>query len=204
MKLLTALFIVLGLALSACGARDATAAAKVGEPAPAFSLSGADGKAHALADYKGKHVVLEWTNHECPYVKKHYGSGNMQALQKEFTGKGVTWLSVITGAEGKQGVVAPSEAQKLTTSRGAAPTAVLFDPTGETGRAYGAKTTPHLYIVNPEGKLIYAGGIDSIASSDSDDIAQATPYVKVALNEALSGKAITTPVTKPYGCSVKY
>ena len=204
MKMFSSLLVVFSLGLSACGSHDAAAAVKVGDPAPAFSLNGADGKTHALADYKGKHVVLEWTNHECPYVKKHYGSGNMQGLQKEFTGKGVTWLSVITGAEGKQGVVGPAEAQKLTTSRGAAPSAVLFDPTGDTGRAYGAKTTPHMYVVNPEGRLIYAGGIDSVATSDADDIAKATPYVKVALNEALAGKAITTPVTKPYGCSVKY
>jgi peroxiredoxin len=201
---LPSLLIVLSLTLSGCGADDATAAPRIGEPAPAFSLSGADGKTHALADYKGKHVVLEWTNHECPYVKKHYGSGNMQGLQKEFTGKGVTWLSVITGAKGKQGVVDAAKAKELTTSRGAAPTAVLFDPTGDTGRAYGAKTTPHMYIINPEGKLIYANGIDSIASNDADDIPEATPYVKVALNESLAGKPVSTPVTKPYGCSVKY
>lgn len=182
----------------------AQAAPKVGESAPAFSLTGADGKTHTLADHKGKLVVLEWTNHECPFVKKHYSSGNMQSLQKEFTAKDVVWLSVITGAKGKQGVVTGEKAQELTKSRGATPTAVLFDPTGDTGRAYGAKTTPHMYIVSAEGKLLYAGGIDSISSNDADDIPKATPYVKLALNEALAGKPVTTATTKPYGCSVKY
>jgi peroxiredoxin len=182
----------------------AQAAPKVGESVPAFSLTGADGKTHTLADHKGKLVVLEWTNHECPFVKKHYSSGNMQSLQKEFTAKGVVWMSVITGAKGKQGVVTGEKAQELTRSRGATPTAVLFDPTGDTGRAYGAKTTPHMYIVSAEGKLLYAGGIDSISSNDADDIPKATPYVKLALNEALAGKPVTTATTKPYGCSVKY
>lgn len=189
------------LAAAAC---SAPAAPKLGAAAPAFSLTGADGTTHSLEQYKGKLVVLEWTNHECPFVKKHYGSGNMQSLQKEFTAKDVVWLSVITGEKGKQGVVSAAEAQELTKSRGAAPTAVLFDPSGDTGRAYGAKTTPHMYVIDTQGKLIYAGGIDSIDSKDPEDIAKATPYVKLALNEALAGKPVTTAVTKPYGCSVKY
>ena len=182
----------------------AHAAVKVGEPAPAFSLPGADGKAHALADYKGKYVVLEWTNHDCPFVKKHYNSGNMQSTQKELTGKGAVWLSVISSAPGEQGHVDAAKANELTRTRGAAPTAVLLDPAGDVGRLYGAKTTPHMYIVGPDGKLIYMGGIDSIPSSDADDIAKATPYVKVALAEAMGGKPVTNPSTKPYGCSVKY
>lgn len=194
---------ILGLALVlTVGA--AQAAAKAGEAAPPFSLTGADGKTHALSDYKGKIVVLEWTNHECPFVKKHYESGNMQSLQKAYTAKDVVWLSIITGKKGKQGVVSPEQAQELTQSRDAAPTAVLFDPTGDVGRAYGAKTTPHMYVVGAEGKLLYLGGIDSIDSKDQEDIARAKPYVKQALDEALADKPVSVSSTKPYGCSVKY
>ena len=182
----------------------AHAAPKLGEPAPAFSLPGADGKTYSLADFKGKYVVLEWTNHDCPFVKKHYGSGNMQSQQKELTGKGAVWLSIVSSAPGKQGHVDAAKANDLTKSRGAAPTAVLLDPSGDVGHKYEAKTTPHMYIVAPDGKLIYMGGIDSIPSSDAGDIAQATPYVKVALAEAMSGKPVTNASTKPYGCSVKY
>lgn len=185
-------------------ATSASAAVKVGEPAPDFTLAGADGKSHSLSAYKGKYVVLEWTNHECPFVRKHYQSGNMQAQQKELTGKGAVWLSIVSSAPGKQGHVDAAKARELTTSRGAAPTAVLLDPSGEVGRTYDAKTTPHMFIVAPDGKLIYMGGIDSIPSADADDIAQATPYVKVALGEAMAGKPVTTASTKPYGCSVKY
>jgi peroxiredoxin len=185
-------------------ATAASAAVKVGEPAPDFTLSGADGKSHSLSAYKGKYVVLEWTNHECPFVKKHYKSGNMQAQQKELTGKGAVWLSIVSSAPGEQGHVDAAKAKELTTSRGAAPTAVLLDPSGEVGRKYDAKTTPHMYIVAPDGKLIYMGGIDSIPSADADDIAKATPYVKVALGEAMAGKPVTNASTKPYGCSVKY
>ncbi len=185
-------------------AAAAQAAVNVGEPAPAFSLPGADGKAHALADYKGNYVVLEWTNHDCPFVKKHYSSGNMQSTQKELTGKGAVWLSVISSAPGKQGHVDAARATELTRTRGAMPTAVLLDPAGDVGRLYGARTTPHMYIVAPDGKLIYMGGIDSIPSSDTGDIAKAKPYVKVALAEAMAGKPVTDASTKPYGCSVKY
>ncbi|MGQ0586435.1 MAG: thioredoxin family protein [Gammaproteobacteria bacterium] len=181
----------------------AQAAPKVGEAAPAFTLPGADGKSYSLADFKGKYVVLEWTNHDCPFVKKHY-NGNMQSTQKELTGKGAVWLSVVSSAPGKQGHVDAARATELTQKRGAAPTAVLLDPSGDVGRKYEAKTTPHMYIVAPDGKLIYMGGIDSIPSSDASDIAQATPYVKVALAEAMSGKPLTNASTKPYGCSVKY
>lgn len=185
-------------------ALNAQAAAKVGEPAPAFSLHGADGKAHALADYQGKTVVLEWTNDGCPFVKKHYGSGNMQSLQKSYTGRGVVWLTVISSAPGKQGHVDAAGAQALSQSRGASPTQVLLDEQGTVGRLYEAKTTPHLYVIDPSGKLAYAGGIDSIASADPEDIPAATPYVKNALDEVLAGKPVTVAVTKPYGCSVKY
>jgi len=188
--------------IAACG--SATAAPKIGEPAPDFTLQGADGRSYALSSFKGKYVVLEWTNHDCPFVKKHYGSGNMQSHQKELTGKGAVWLSIVSSAPGKQGHVDAARAAELTRSRNAAPTAVLLDPNGEVGRKYDAKTTPHMYIVAPDGKLIYMGGIDSIPSSDEDDIARATPYVKVALTEAMGGKPVSNPSTKPYGCSVKY
>lgn len=177
--------------------------ATIGQPAPAFTLPGAEGKAHSLADYRGKYVVLEWTNHECPFVRKHY-RGNMQAQQKDLTALGVTWLSIISSAPGQQGNIDAKQARELTESRGAAPTAVLLDPSGDVGRAYGAKTTPHMYVVSPDGTLIYQGGIDSIASSDADDIPRATQYVRVALAEAMAGKPVTAASTRPYGCSVKY
>src|ERR1041385_2424595 len=183
---------------------NALAAAKVGEPAPLFAATDSNGKNVSLADYKGKYVVLEWTNNECPFVRKHYGSGNMQAQQKEFTSKGVVWFTVISSAPGKQGHVDGKEANELTKSRNASPTAVLLDEKGDVGRLYGAKTTPHMFIVDPSGKLIYAGGIDSIASTDQEDLPKATQYVKVALTEAMSGKPVSQAVTAPYGCSVKY
>lgn len=192
----------LAIILLACS--SAQAAPKIGEAAPAFTLTDSKGKSHSLADFRGKYVVLEWTNNECPFVVKHYKSGNMQAQQKELTGKGAVWLSIISSAPGKQGHVDGATADQLTLSRGAAPTAVLLDPKGEVGRQYDAKTTPHMYIVAPDGKLIYMGGIDSVPSSDAADIAQATQYVKVALTEAMAGKPVTDANTRPYGCAVKY
>lgn len=181
----------------------AHAAVKVGQPAPDFQLIGSDGKTHKLSDYADKTVVLEWTNHDCPYVRKHYRSGNMQKLQKQYTDKGVVWLSVISSAPGKQGYVSADEANKLTTSRDAAPTQVLLDPKGEVGRAYGARTTPHMYVIE-KGVMRYMGGIDSIASASTSDIAEAEPYVELALNSVLEGKPVVKAVTRPYGCSVKY
>ena len=185
-------------------ATAASAAVKVGEPAPDFTLAGADGKTYSLGSFKGKYVVLEWTNHECPFVKKHYGSGNMQSQQKELTGKGAVWLSIVSSAEGKQGHVDAAQALELTKRRNAAPTAVLLDPSGEVGHKYDARTTPHMFVVAPDGTLIYMGGIDSIASADADDIAKAIPYVKVALGEAMAGKPVTNASTRPYVCSVNY
>lgn len=180
------------------------AAADVGKPAPDFSLAGSDGESWSLAAQRGKYVVLEWTNHECPFVQKHYRSGNMQSLQKELTGQGAVWLSIVSSAPGKQGHIDAAEARQLTASRQAAPTAVLFDPSGAVGRAYGAKTTPHLYLIDPAGVLVYAGGIDSIPSADMDDIARAKPYLKLAFAEARAGKPVSNPSTRPYGCAVKY
>jgi len=188
---------------AAFGATTAQAVPKVGEPAPAFSATDSNGKTVQLSDYRGKFVVLEWSNAECPFVKKHY-SGNMQSLQKEETAKGVAWLTVISSAPGKQGNVDGAQANRLTKERGAAPTAVLLDPSGKIGHAYDAKTTPHLFVVDPKGTLVYMGGIDSIASADAEDIPAAKPYVKLALAEAMAGKPVTEAVTKPYGCSIKY
>ncbi len=183
----------------------ATAYAKpeVGKPAPAFTAVDSNGKTHTLGDFRGKTVVLEWTNHDCPYVKKHY-TGNMQQLQKDATGDGVVWLSVISSAPGEQGHVSGEKANQLTKERGAAPTAVLFDETGVVGRAYDARTTPHMYIINGEGTLVYMGGIDDKPTADKADIAGATNYVKLALANMKAGKPVEPAVTRAYGCSVKY
>jgi len=185
-------------------AGSASAAVRVGAPAPDFSGVDTQGKTHRLADYRGKTVVLEWTNHDCPYVRKHYGAGNMQDQQREAAAQGVIWLSVISSAPGQQGHVSPAEADALTRSRNATPHAVLLDPAGTIGRAYGAKTTPHLYIIDEAGQLVYMGGIDSLTTANPDDIARATQYVRIALQERAAGQPISTPVTRPYGCSVKY
>jgi peroxiredoxin len=182
----------------------AMAAPEIGSPAPDISATDTNGKTQTLSQYKGKYVVLEWTNPDCPFVHKHYDSGNMQKLQKDYTSKGVVWLSINSSASGKQGNYSPEQWNELVKEKGAAPTAVLLDPDGKIGKTYGAKTTPHIFIINPEGKLVYEGGIDSIASPDQSDIQKATNYVKVALDESMSGKPVTTPTSKPYGCSVKY
>ncbi|MFG6431530.1 redoxin domain-containing protein [Roseateles sp. LYH14W] len=181
----------------------AHAAANVDAPAPSFSAMTADGKTVSLADFKGKTVVLEWTNHDCPYVKKHYG-GNMQNQQKAAAAQGVVWLQVISSAPGQQGHVDGATAQKLNADRGAAVAATLLDPKGEIGKAYGAQTTPHMYVIAPDGKLAYKGGIDSIATAKADDIAKADPYVTQALAAVAAGKKVEKASTRPYGCSVKY
>jgi peroxiredoxin len=176
----------------------------VGSAAPDFSLSDAKGATHALSQYVGKDVVLEWFNPECPFVKKHYGGGNMQKLQDEYTGKGVVWLTIDSNASGTEGSITPEQAQKITASWKTHQTALLLDPDGKAGRAYGAKNTPHMVIINPEGKIAYEGAIDSKATPNPADIPSSTNYVKAALDESLAGKPVTTPQTKPYGCSVKY
>lgn len=180
------------------------AAATVGQPAPAFSVKDSQGKTHTLAQYKGKTVVLEWTNDQCPFVKKHYGAGNMQTLQKEAAGSGVVWLSVISSAPGKQGHVSGAAADALTASRKAVPAAVLLDESGAVGRAYGAKTTPHMYVIDKAGTLVYAGGIDDKPSADPADIPTSKNYIKLALADLAAGKAVATSTSRPYGCSVKY
>lgn len=187
--------------LYACGSG---AALRVGEPAPGFEGVDTGGNVHRLADYRGKTVVLEWTNHDCPYVRKHYGAGNMQAQQREAAAQGVVWLSIISSAPGKQGHVSPEAAEELTRKRKAAPLAVILDSEGRIGRAYHARTTPHMFIIDESGVLVYMGGMDSISTANPDDIPQATQYVRVALQELAAGKPVSTPVTRPYGCSVKY
>lgn len=177
---------------------------QIGKAAPSFTLQSMDGKPVALKDFKGKRVVLEWTNHECPFVKKHYESNNMQSLQEELTKDGTVWLSIISSAPKKQGYITAEKAKSLTESRKALPTEVLFDPSGNVGHSYAAKTTPHMYIIDEQGTLVYMGGIDSIPSADKSDIAKATNYVSAAVGELDQGKKISQPKTRPYGCSIKY
>jgi peroxiredoxin len=192
---------ILGTLVIACSAQ---ATPKIGSPAPDFTATDTSGKMWSLAALAGNKVILEWTNHDCPYVKKHYGSGNMQALQKEATAKGYLWLSVISSAPGKQGHVDAKQADALTASRDAAPSAVLLDTTATMGRAYGAKTTPHMFIIDEQGILVYMGGIDDKPSSNQADIPGARNYVRQAMADLAAGKPISAPVTRPYGCSVKY
>lgn len=193
-------FLVVGAALCFGTAQAAT----LQQAAPDFSLSNTQGEQVSLADLRGKFVVLEWTNHLCPFVVKHYDSGNMQAQQKQATDDGVIWLSIISSAPGKQGHVSAEQARELTSSRGAAPSHVLFDGDGAVGRAYGAKTTPHMYLIDPQGTLLYMGGIDSIPSADQADLKKATQYLPVALRQAQAGEPVDPAQTRPYGCSVKY
>ena len=176
----------------------------VGSAAPDFSLTDAKGQTHSLSQYKGKYVVLEWFNPECPFVKKHYGPGNMQKLQEEYTSKGVVWLSIDSSAPGKEGSLTAEQAQKTMNEWKTKQTALLLDPEGKAGRAYGAKNTPDMIVINPEGKIVYEGAIDSKATPNPADIPTSTNYVKVALDESMAGKSVSTATTKPYGCSVKY
>ena len=177
---------------------------KTDEKAPDFTLTDITGKTHSLADYKGKYVVLEWVNYGCPFVKKHYSVGNMQSLQKEWTAKDVVWLSICSSAKGKEGYLTAAAWKEAAEKQKAAATAILLDDSGKVGRLYGAKTTPHLFIVNPEGVVIYQGAIDNKPTADSGDVAGATNYVSQSLNEARGGKKVSSPTTTPYGCSVKY
>ena len=179
-------------------------ALRVGEAAPAFSATDTFGQQHSLAQYQGKFVVLEWHNQGCPYTKKHYDSGNMQKLQKYWTGKGVVWFTVISSAPGEQGYVTAVQENDYVKRMNAAPTAVLLDPSGSLGHLFGAKTTPHMFVINPQGQLIYEGAIDDRPTTDESDIAGATNYVTAALEDAMAGKPVTVATSRPYGCSVKY
>lgn len=201
MLLLRRTLFALPLLLAAAGAQ---AAATVGQPAPEITLKDTTGKTVRLSDFKGKHVVLEWTNPGCPFVRKHYDSGNMPATQKDAAGKDVVWLAVNSTEKASGDYLEPAKLSGWLKERQSVPTAILMDEEGTAGRAYGARTTPHMYIVNPQGQLIYAGGIDSIASAKVDDIPRATNYVKTGLAEALAGKPLTAATTRPYGCSIKY
>lgn len=196
MKIALALFLALSTA--------AFAQVENGKPAPNFTLTDCGGKSHSLADFKGKTVVLEWVNHGCPFVVKHYSGGNMQALQKAATEKGVVWLSISSSAPGKQGAMTPEEAQAKCAAVGSNATAYLMDSDGKVGQLYGARVTPELFIINPEGTLVYQGAIDDKKSTDAADIAGSKNYITAALAEIQAGKSVSTAKTEPYGCSVKY
>jgi len=183
---------------------SAAAQAVVGSAAPGFTAMDSRGQTHSLDQYRGKYVVLEWHNQGCPYTHKHYVSGNMQALQKEWTAKGVEWFTVISSAPGKQGYVTDAEENAYLAQMRAVPTAVLMDPGGKLGHEYDAKTTPEMYVIDPQGKLIYEGAIDDRPTTDVSDIKGADNYLSDALTEAMAGKPVAKSYTRPYGCSVKY
>jgi peroxiredoxin len=180
------------------------AQAVVGSQAPNFTATDSHGRTHSLNEYRGKYVVLEWHNHDCPYTRKHYESGNMEALQKDWTAKGVVWFTVISSAPGQQGYMTDAEENAYLEKMHADPTAVLIDPEGRLGHLFGAKTTPEMYVIDPEGKLIYEGAIDNRPTPDISDIKGADNYLNDALNDAMAGKPIAHPYTRSYGCSVKY
>ncbi|UCD24776.1 MAG: thioredoxin family protein [Gemmatimonadota bacterium] len=178
--------------------------AEIGAAAPSFSLIDTHGDEHALADYQGEWVVLEWLNYECPYVGKHYNSGNMQGLQEKYTGKGVRWFAIVSSAPGQQGYYEPARMNAISEEQGSKATAVLYDPDGVVGRLYGAKTTPQMIVIDPQGTLLYNGAIDDRPSSRPSSLEGAHNYLVAALEEAMAGMPVSTPTSKPYGCSVKY
>jgi alkyl hydroperoxide reductase subunit AhpC len=179
-------------------------AAKVGDAAPEFTATASNGKTVHLSDYRGKYVVLEWHNNGCPYVRKHYNSGNMQRLQKQWTARGVVWFTILSSAPGKQGYMAANEENDYLTKMQAAPTAALLDPSGEIGHLYDAKTSPQMVVINPQGVVIYDGAIDDKPTTELKDVTDATNYVTRALEQAIAGKQVEMAATRPYGCSVKY
>jgi peroxiredoxin len=196
---------VLAASLIAFGVQDnAARTAAVGQPAPDFKLVDSNGKEHSLSDFKGKYVVLEWFNHQCPFVVKHYRPGHMQSLQKQAKEMGVVWLTIISSAPGKQGHRTPAQANELISEWNIASAAMLLDESGRVGRLYGARTTPHMFVISPEGQLIYAGAITDNPSADSATIQGARNHVMEALREAMAGKPVSVPTTQPYGCTVKY
>jgi len=182
----------------------AYAGVETGADAPDFTLTDTTGTEHSLSDFEGKYVVLEWTNHKCPFVVKHYSEGHMQELQQKMTEKGVVWLTIVSSAPGKQGYVSPEEGQELREKKDMKSTAMLLDPTGKVGKAYDARTTPHMYLIDPEGTLVYQGAIDSEVSTDPADIEGATNYLVAAYKSVTAGEPVENATTKPYGCSVKY
>lgn len=198
MKKLPFLFVAILLSF------NLNAAVESGSMAPDFTLTDTNGTEHSLSDFKGKYVVLEWTNHGCPFVKKHYTKGHMQALQEKMTGKDVVWLVINSGAPGKQGSVTPEAGNQQIADKGIKATAMLLDSDGKVGRAYDARVTPHMYLIAPDGKLVYQGAIDSIRSTDPDDVEKAENYVKAAYKAHKKGEPVAKATTKPYGCGVKY
>lgn len=198
----TALVFAIGAGLTGAGA--AAPGPQIGAPAPAFTTVDSKGQKRSLAEFRGKTVVLEWTNHECPFVRKHYETGNMQALQKETTGQGVVWLTIASSAEGEQGYVSGAEADRLTQKRSAAPSAFLLDPQGTIGKAYNAKVTPHMYVIDPNGTLVYMGGIDDRPTTRHADVQGARNYVREALAALGTGQPIAANSTRAYGCTIKY
>ncbi len=205
MKRLLNWFLPALLLFAASGAPALAAEAlKPGTKAPAFTLTDSEGQEHSLSDFTGKHVVLEWYNPDCPFVKKHYDTDNMQGLQKEFTGKEVVWLLVNSSAKGKQGHCTPEIAEDLRKAKGMHATAILLDHDGAVGRLYGARTTPHMYVIDGEGTLVYNGAIDNRSSAKKADVKGAKNHVRAALNQSMAGEAVATAATQPYGCSVKY
>ena len=195
---------LLAAALGVLSAAAWAQTASVGQAAPAFELIDAQGRTVRLADFKGRHVVLEWTNPGCPFVVKHYGSQNMQGLQKEASAKQVVWLSISSTALGHGDYLAPAALAAQYKQWGAAPAAMLMDDSGKVGRAYGARTTPHMYIIDPQGVLVYAGGIDDKRSANPADVKAAKNFVRAALADTLAGRPVATPSAAPYGCSIKY
>jgi peroxiredoxin len=190
--------------LGLASGHQAQAAVKTGQQAPDFTLSDGAGKTYSLSSNLGKYVVLEWFNEGCPFVQKHYESGNMQKLQAAYKDKGVVWYSILSSAEGKEGHAVGADAVKQYEKNKLQSAALLLDPEGKVGRSYGAKVTPHLFVIDPKGKIIYQGGIDDKASTDAEDIAKSRNHVQMALDEALAGKPVSVADTKPYGCGVKY
>jgi len=196
--------VFLALSLSAAAAGDAPQKAAIDKPAPDFTLTDINGKKHTLSSYKGKFVVLEWSNWDCPFVKKHYKSNNMQNLQKQYGEKGVVWLTICSSGPGKQGYYDPADHKSQFDKAKSGATAYVTDADGGVGLLYGAKTTPHMFVVDPKGVLIYAGAIDDKKSTDPDDVKDANNYVEASLDAAMTGKSVKTKTSTPYGCSVKY
>ncbi len=201
---LTVAFTLIATAILLFADLVAVATAQPGKPAPNFSLEASDGKTYSLSDFQGKFVVLEWFNKDCPFTRKHYDSGNMQKLQGIYQQKGVAWLSICSSAPGKQGYLNKEDAVRQRVADKVRSTATLLDPDGKVGLLYGAKTTPHMFVINPKGIVVYAGAIDDHASADAADISQSKNYVAMALDQAMAGQPVQTPSTPPYGCSIKY
>jgi peroxiredoxin len=202
--ILTSLVLALALVVAVPSLAAQVDGPEIGQPAPEFTLPDTHGRDHSLADYRGEWVVLEWLNYECPFVRKHYDSGNMQSLQQEYGDKGVKWLAIVSSAPGKQGYHEPDDMNRISERNRSKVLGVLLDPDGEVGHLYGAQNTPQMFVVNPEGVLLYNGAIDDKPSARASSLEGAHNYLAAALDEAMSGREVSVPTSKPYGCSVKY